>query len=363
MLDMGFIRDIKRILALLPTQRQNLLFSATFSNEIRALASEMLDNPVSVDVAPRNQESALVEQVVFACPKDYKRDLLLWLIAEEPVRQALVFTRTKHGADRLCKQLQKGGVAAAAIHGDRSQPQRTRALADFKSGAVSILVATDIAARGLDIEQLPHVVNYELPHVPEDYVHRIGRTGRAGCPGKAISLVCDDESDQRRGIERLLGRPLERGRAQGFLTPEGDPLPEPAEDVESSAKAPSSRRQSQGGRGGRPQGNAPRNPQRSSGAPSGPRPAKRANPPAPATNASTPGVAAPGRGRSPQRRNRPSEQRPDAGGRPARSDGGASWTPGQGGERNRGFANRGSAPRPNQSTNSDMRDRGYWRDF
>ena len=395
MLDMGFIRDIKRILALLPTQRQNLLFSATFSNEIRALASEMLDNPVSVDVAPRNQESALVEQVVFACPKDYKRDLLLWLIAEEPVRQALVFTRTKHGADRLCKQLQKGGVAAAAIHGDRSQPQRTRALADFKSGAVSILVATDIAARGLDIEQLPHVVNYELPHVPEDYVHRIGRTGRAGCPGKAISLVCDDESDQRRGIERLLGRPLERGKAEGFLTAEGHPLPEPSADTVPAAKSTSSRRQSQGGRGGRPQGNSPRNPQWVSSSPDGPRPSSASSAGAPAPKLASPGAGTvvPGHGRSSGRRNSPrstpsdsgrgmsrsenaasSHQRqggdrnqPDPGGRPNRSDtgasSGASLSPRQNGDRNRGFDTRGNTPRPNRPTASDPRERGFWRDF
>ncbi|MFM7321881.1 MAG: DEAD/DEAH box helicase [Armatimonadota bacterium] len=284
MLDMGFIRDIRRILALLPVKRQNLLFSATFSNDIRALASAMLDNPVSVDVAPRNQESGLVEQVLYHCPKEHKRDLLTWLVAEEPIRQALVFTRTKHGADRLCKQLQRDGISAAAIHGDRSQPQRTRALADFKSGAASILVATDIAARGLDIEQLPHVVNFELPHVPEDYVHRIGRTGRAGSPGKAISLVCDDERDQLHGIERLLGRDLVREKATDFLTENGTPLPDPPTVMRAAPKGQrggGSGRGSGGNGGGRsrnrptnpnvaaaePTGSGYRNPDRAPGAP------------------------------------------------------------------------------------------------
>jgi ATP-dependent RNA helicase RhlE len=226
MLDMGFIRDIKRILALLPAKRQNLLFSATFSNEIKALADSLLNQPTLVEVARRNQESELVTQSVYHAAKEQKRDLLVHLLVEEKIHQALVFTRTKHGADRLAKQLQKDGVSAVPIHGNRSQSQRTRALADFKAGAARILVATDIAARGLDIDQLPHVINYELPNIPEDYVHRIGRTGRAGSTGEAISLVSGDERSYLAGIERLINKRIERREASGFVASEN---PEPVE--------------------------------------------------------------------------------------------------------------------------------------
>lgn len=216
MLDMGFIHDIKRVLAQLPKKRQNLLFSATFSDEIRALAHGLLHDPATVEVARRNEASALVTQVVHPVAKERKRELLRDLIAQGNWRQVLVFTRMKHGANRLAEQLNKDGLAAAAIHGNKSQGARTRALAGFKDGSVRVLVATDIAARGLDIEQLPHVVNYELPNVPEDYVHRIGRTGRAGSPGHAVSLVSPDESAYLRDIERLLKKSIERVVVPGF---------------------------------------------------------------------------------------------------------------------------------------------------
>jgi ATP-dependent RNA helicase RhlE len=216
MLDMGFIRDIKRILALLPPKRQNLMFSATFSEEIRALADGLLDNPGSVEVARRNAPSELVQQTVHLVPQEHKRDVLSHLIRQHRWQQVLVFTRTKHGANRLAEKLEKDGIPAAAIHGNKSQGARTRALAQFKDGTVPVLVATDIAARGLDIDQLPHVVNFELPNVPEDYVHRIGRTGRAGSTGAAVSLVDREEMDMLAGIEKLLKRPIERVAIEGF---------------------------------------------------------------------------------------------------------------------------------------------------
>ena len=223
MLDMGFIRDIRRVLAVLPARRQNLLFSATFTDEIRTLADGLLHSPAWVDVARRNAESELVRQSVYLAVKEDKRALLLYLLTGgkggEKIAQALVFTRTKYGADKLAKHLGKDGVSAAPIHGDRSQPQRTRALADFKSGAVRVLVATDIAARGLDIDQLPHVINFELPAVPEDYVHRIGRTGRAGSLGDAFSLVSPEEMSNLAAIEKLQGKKITRLEAVGFVPP------------------------------------------------------------------------------------------------------------------------------------------------
>jgi ATP-dependent RNA helicase RhlE len=217
MLDMGFIRDIRRILPLLPPRCQHLLFSATFSNEIKALANDFLNDPVEVQIARPNQESPLVTQSMYGISRENKRDLLTYLLTEKRASgQALVFTRTKHGADRLAKQLIQDGISAAPIHGNRTQGQRIKALADFKAGATRILVATDIAARGLDIPQLPYVYNYELPNAPEDYVHRIGRTGRAGSEGEAISLVSPDERKFLNAIERMIGKPVERREAHGF---------------------------------------------------------------------------------------------------------------------------------------------------
>ncbi len=217
MLDMGFIHDIKRILKLMPKERQSLLFSATFSDEVRTLANSLLNNPGCVDVAPRNTASELVRQTVHMVPKDQKRDVLSHLIKQHNWQQVLVFTRTKHGANRLAEKLEKDGIGAAAIHGNKSQSARTRALADFKKGDIPVLVATDIAARGLDIVELPHVVNFELPNVAEDYVHRIGRTGRAGSEGAAVSLVDSEEIQLLRAIEKLIKRPIERATLEGYV--------------------------------------------------------------------------------------------------------------------------------------------------
>jgi len=216
MLDMGFIHDIRRILALLPAKRQNLFFSATFSSEIRQLADSFLNDPIMVEGATQNAAADLVTQVVHPVTADRKRELLVHLIKEGDWQQVLVFTKTKHGADRLAVQLSRSGVNADAIHGNRSQPQRNRALDEFKRGKIRVLVATDIAARGLDIEELPHVVNYELPHVPEDYVHRIGRTGRAGSTGDAVALVSQEEQGLLAAIERVLKRRVERKVIEGF---------------------------------------------------------------------------------------------------------------------------------------------------
>ncbi|NBC14401.1 MAG: DEAD/DEAH box helicase [Gammaproteobacteria bacterium] len=218
MLDMGFIHDIRRVLALLPAakQRQNLLFSATFSDEIKDLANRLLNRPQLIEVARRNTAAETVRQVVHPVDRQRKRELLSHLVGANDWRQVLVFTRTKHGANRLAEQLEKDGLSAAAIHGNKSQGARTRALAGFKTGDVRVLVATDIAARGLDIDQLPHVVNFELPNVPEDYVHRIGRTGRAGNAGEAVSLVCVDEHKLLRDIERVLKREVPKVVLDGY---------------------------------------------------------------------------------------------------------------------------------------------------
>lgn len=216
MLDMGFIRDIKKILNVIPKQRQTLLFSATFSKEIKALAAEFLHQPSEIQVTPQNTAAELISQIVYPVDKGRKRELLSQKIGEENWQQVLVFTRTKHGANRLSEQLGKDGITSAAIHGNKSQGARTRALADFKSGRIRVLVATDIAARGIDIDKLPHVVNYELPNVAEDYVHRIGRTARAGQEGHAISLVCVDELKLLRDIEKLLGSDIEKINLPGY---------------------------------------------------------------------------------------------------------------------------------------------------
>ncbi|MFQ5642304.1 MAG: DEAD/DEAH box helicase [Thiogranum sp.] len=226
MLDMGFIHDIRKVLALLPEQKQTLLFSATFSKEIKQLADRLLNAPTLIEVARRNTAAESVTQVVHPVDKGRKRELLSYLIGANDWRQVLVFTRTKHGANRLAKQLNSDGIVASAIHGNKSQGARTRALADFKSGDVRVLVATDIAARGLDIDQLPHVVNFELPNVAEDYVHRIGRTGRAGNEGEAMSLVCVDELRLLRDIERLIKRDISKEVIDGFR-PDPSIRPEP----------------------------------------------------------------------------------------------------------------------------------------
>jgi ATP-dependent RNA helicase RhlE len=219
MLDMGFIRDIKKVMALLPRQRQNLLFSATFSDEIKALADGILNKPAVIEVARRNQTAELITQKVMLTDKNSKRALLAHLIKQGDWHQVLVFCRTKHGANRLAEQLNKDSISSMAIHGNKSQGARTRALSEFKAGALQVLVATDIAARGLDIEQLPHVVNYELPNVPEDYVHRIGRTGRAGSSGEALSLVTQEEMTDLKAIERLIKQTLPRVQPVGFVAP------------------------------------------------------------------------------------------------------------------------------------------------
>jgi ATP-dependent RNA helicase RhlE len=224
MLDMGFLPDIRRVIALLPAKRQNLLFSATFPDDIRKLAGKLLDSPAEIEVARRNAAAERVEQVVYLVDKHDKRGVLSWLIDSGGWRQVLVFTRTKHGANRLAQQLERDGLSTAAIHGNKSQAARTRALADFKRGAVRVLVATDIAARGLDIDQLPHVVNYELPDVPEHYVHRIGRTGRAGREGIAVSLVGRDERPMLQAVERLLGCRIPQHALSGY-----SPRPVPRE--------------------------------------------------------------------------------------------------------------------------------------
>jgi ATP-dependent RNA helicase RhlE len=216
MLDMGFIHDIKRIIGLLPKRRQNLMFSATFSDDIRALAKGLVRNPIEISVSPRNAAAPSVEQWICPVDKKQKGPLLIKLIKDGGWDQALVFSKTKHGANKLTKQLIAAGITAAAIHGNKSQGARTKALADFKANEIRILVATDIAARGLDIEQLPQVVNFDLPNISEDYVHRIGRTGRAGSTGQAISLVSADEVDLLSDIERLTQKLLERREIEGF---------------------------------------------------------------------------------------------------------------------------------------------------
>lgn len=246
MLDMGFIHDIRKILALLPTQRQNLMFSATFSDDIRKLAKGLVNDPVEVSVNPRNTTATTVKQWVYPVDKKQKPALLTQLIRENQWSQVLVFTKTKHGANRLTRHLENARIKAAAIHGNKSQGARIRALADFKKGSVSVLVATDIAARGLDIDQLPQVVNFDLPNVAEDYVHRIGRTGRAGANGQAVSLVSADEFKQLSDIERLIKQVLTRRTIDGF---------EPVHEVPESRLNPPPKNKS----GKRPRGRKPGN--------------------------------------------------------------------------------------------------------
>lgn len=241
MLDMGFIRDIKKILALLPKQRQNLLFSATFSDEIQLLADNLLNKPVLIEVARRNAIADKVTHVVHPVDRGRKRELLAYLIKQHRWSQVLVFTRTKHGANKLAEFLTASGICSLAIHGNKSQSARTRALAEFKSGSLQVLVATDIAARGIDISELPHVVNFELPNVAEDYVHRIGRTGRAGSEGDAVSLVCVDEKKLLTAIERLIKRDLPDQVIAGF-EPDPSIKAEPIKNGRGGASGTSSTR-------------------------------------------------------------------------------------------------------------------------
>ena len=216
MLDMGFLRDIERVMKLMPEKRQNLMFSATFSKDIRKLANGILNNPVQVEATPENTTVEAISQKVYRVAKGKKTDLIIKLITDGNWKQVLVFNRTKHGANKLCKKMISSGITAAAIHGNKSQGARTKALAGFKNGTVKVLVATDIAARGLDIPLLPHVVNFELPNISEDYVHRIGRTGRAGADGQALSLVSADETTFLRDIEKLIGQKIEVEIVEGF---------------------------------------------------------------------------------------------------------------------------------------------------
>lgn len=216
MLDMGFINDIKKVLAILPKERQNLLFSATFSDDIKKLADGLLNSPVLIEAAKANSTSHKVEQSVHLVDRERKKELLLHLVNKNNWKQVLVFTRTKHGANKLSEALVKDGISSSAIHGNKSQGARTKALDDFKAGNVRVLVATDIAARGIDIDNLPHVINFELPNIAEDYVHRIGRTGRAGNTGEAISLVCVDEHDYLFGIEKLIKQKIRKIETIGF---------------------------------------------------------------------------------------------------------------------------------------------------
>ncbi|MDX8382988.1 MAG: DEAD/DEAH box helicase, partial [Ghiorsea sp.] len=247
MLDMGFIHDIRKVLKLLPKKRQNLLFSATFSNEIKKLASGFLTAPKYIEVA-RNETSHQVTQVVYPVNKSRKRALLSKLILEGDWQQVLVFTKTKHGANRLCKQLESDNIVSSAIHGNKSQTARTKALAGFKDRSIRVLVATDIAARGLDIDHLPHVVNYELPHVAEDYVHRIGRTGRAGNTGESMSLVCAEEDKLLRGIERLIKKDIPKVIIEGFeVTYEAPSAPEPQRNRSQQRRKPQGKPGQRGG--------------------------------------------------------------------------------------------------------------------
>ena len=276
MLDMGFVHDIKKVLAVLPKQKQSLLFSATFSDEIKALAERLLNQPRVIEVARRNTTAETIAQRIITVGREKKKDLLIHLIKSQDWHQVLVFTRMKHGANRLCEHLNKAGISAMAIHGNKSQGARTKALAEFKSGELCVLVATDIAARGIDIDQLPHVINYELPNVPEDYVHRIGRTGRAGAQGEALSLVCLDEEGFLADIEKLIKRSIPRETVAGFEAPAGEraePIQIGRRTLNGGARGGGS--QPGNGRGGRPGGaaGAPRAAGQPAGGAGQPRPA------------------------------------------------------------------------------------------
>jgi len=254
MLDMGFIHDIRKILAILPATRQNLLFSATFPEEIRKLAGSFMKNPATVEVARRNTPAELVAQVQHPVDHDRKRELLAHLVKTNDWRQVLVFCKTKHGANRLADQLDKSGIEADAIHGNKSQNARNRALKRFKDNELRVLVATDIAARGIDIEALPHVVNYDLPHVAEDYVHRIGRTGRAGAEGEAVSLVSHEDRPLMAAIERLMARQVESRVIEGFEPGQRSSRPAPEPQRQQRRGRPQQQRRGQPQHHRRPQG-------------------------------------------------------------------------------------------------------------
>ncbi|MBI3713596.1 MAG: DEAD/DEAH box helicase [Burkholderiales bacterium] len=259
MLDMGFIHDIKKVLAILPAKRQNLLFSATFSDDIKVLADRLLNNPAMIEVARRNSTVEVIAQKIHPVDRDKKHPLLAHLIKKNQWSQVLVFTRTKHGANKLVEQLARDEINAMAIHGNKSQSARTKALAEFKDGSLTVLVATDIAARGIDIDQLPHVVNYDLPNVPEDYVHRIGRTGRAGATGEAVSLVCVDEFKLLADIEKFIKREIPKEIVDGFIP---DPNAKAQQIQLRSFPNPAQNR----GRGGNHTKNAARSPAATHGA-------------------------------------------------------------------------------------------------
>ncbi|HEV2039525.1 MAG TPA: helicase-related protein, partial [Casimicrobiaceae bacterium] len=322
MLDMGFIRDIRRILAMLPKNRQNLLFSATFSDEIRILADTLLDHPAMIEVARRNATVDATTQKIHPVDRDRKRELLSHLIKTRNWFQVLVFTRTKHGANKLAEQLNKDGITALAIHGNKSQGARTRALSEFKTATLQVLVATDIAARGIDIDQLPHVVNYDLPNVPEDYVHRIGRTGRAGATGEAISLVCVDEHAFLRDIERLIKREIESEIVAGF-EPDRRAVAQPiqqrpqrgarAGDPSGAKSRPRSAGTSQSGRGGVATHAKKRGDERTAqgkrGTPGAPRATHATASPSPATQARAPATSAHAAPRTPAHAAKPGVRR------------------------------------------------------
>jgi ATP-dependent RNA helicase RhlE len=336
MLDMGFIHDIKRVLARLPAKRQNLLFSATFSDEIKALADSLLDSPALIEVARRNTTAETIAQKIYPVDRDRKRELLTHLIREHNWFQVLVFTRTKHGANRLAEQLGKDGISALAIHGNKSQSARTRALTEFKAGTLQVLVATDIAARGIDIDQLPHVVNFDLPNVPEDYVHRIGRTGRAGANGEAVSLVCVDEKQLLRDIEKLIKREIPQEVIAGF-EPDPNAKPEPiqrrGQQQQRGGGGGGGARQPQGQ--GRGQGAARRDGAQPGGAKPAAKPAAKAAP----KPAAKPVKAGGGGGGAATA----AKPRPAGGGRPGGGQGGNG-----GGNANAGHANRNRSSRSGQ---------------
>ncbi|GGP24971.1 DEAD/DEAH box helicase [Silvimonas amylolytica] len=347
MLDMGFIHDIKKVLALLPAQRQNLLFSATYSDEIKQLADNLLNSPVLIEVARRNATVEAITQKIVLVDREKKRHLLAHLIKEHNWFQVLVFTRTKHGANRLAEQLTKEEIPALAIHGNKSQSARTRALTEFKAGTLQVLVATDIAARGIDIEELPHVINFELPMVAEDYVHRIGRTGRAGAEGEALSLVCVDEMRLLSDIEKLIKRALPREIITGF---EPDPNAKP-EPIESGRRG---RQQQQQGRGRNQQQQRRERPQRERA------PAEASAEGAVEASSNAEGAAPAREGGDNRRRQNPRNN--NRNGKPRQEGQGGSQNGGQGGQRAEGQQRRqGQQSQGRNGSNGQQRD-GQQRD-